>query len=46
MGGSEVETFRFQAVNSGTDIIELQFKRAWEKEKEPLKNFLITVKIN
>ncbi len=46
MGGSEVETFRFQAVNKGTDIIELQCKRAWEKEKEPLKNFLITVKIH
>ena len=45
MGGSEVETFRFQAVKSGTDIIELQCKRAWEKEKEPLKNFLIRVKI-
>ena len=45
MGGSEVETFRFQAVKSGTDVIELQCKRAWEKKKEPLKNFLITVKI-
>jgi inhibitor of cysteine peptidase len=45
VGGKEQATFSFKAVNSGTGVIELQHKRGWEKEKEPLKVFSITVKI-
>jgi len=46
VGGIEYMVFRFKALASGTNVLELHYKRGWEKEKEPLKTFLITVKIN
>lgn len=46
MGGTEYVIFRFKALTSGTNVLELHYKRVWEKEKEPLKTFMITVKIN
>jgi inhibitor of cysteine peptidase len=46
VGGIEYRIFRFKALTGGTDILELQYKRIWEKEKEPLKTFRITVKID
>ena len=44
-GAAEQATFRFRALKSGTTVIALHHKRPWEKEKEPLKVFSITVKI-
>ena len=44
-GVSEQATFLFKAVNSGTAVIEFHHNRLWEKEKEPLSVFSITVKI-
>lgn len=46
MGGVEYVNFRFKTINSGTNIIKLQYIRKWEKEKEPLKTYFITVAIN
>jgi inhibitor of cysteine peptidase len=46
VGGIEYEIFRFRALASGTNVLELCYKRIWEKEKEPLKTFRITAKIN
>jgi len=45
MGGKEFTTFRFKATNSGMNVLELLYQRAWEKEKEPPKKFLIKVNI-
>ena len=44
-GSGEQATFLFRALKSGTTVIALHHKRIWEKEKEPLKVFSITVKI-
>ncbi len=44
-GGGEQATFRFKALNSGMTVIALHHKRPWEKGKEPLKVFSITVNI-
>ena len=44
-GSSEQATFLFKALKNGTTVIALHHKRIWEKEKEPLKVFSITVKI-
>jgi inhibitor of cysteine peptidase len=46
VGGIEYRIFRFKALTGGTNVLELQYKRIWEKEKEPLKTFRITVKID
>lgn len=46
VGGIKYMIFRFRALTRGADILELQYKRIWEKEKEPLKTFRITVKID
>jgi inhibitor of cysteine peptidase len=46
VGGIEYRIFRFKALTRGTNVLELQYKRIWEKEKEPLKTFRITVKID
>ncbi len=45
-GGMAYEIFHFKAFASGTNVLELHYKRIWEKGKEPLKTFRITVKIN
>jgi inhibitor of cysteine peptidase len=45
LGGPEYQVFRFKAQRSGTTILELNYKRAWEKEVAPLKSFRITVQI-
>lgn len=44
-GSSEQATFLFKALKNGTTVIALHHKRIWEKEKEPLKVFSITVKV-
>ncbi len=44
-GSSEQATFLFKALKSGTTVIVLHHKRIWEKGKEPLKVFSVTVKI-
>ena len=46
VGGIEYRIYRFKALTRGTNVLELQYKRIWEKEKEPLKTFRITVKID
>jgi predicted secreted protein len=46
MGAVEYGIFRFKALAKGTNILELQYKRIWEKEKEPLKTFRVTVRID
>jgi predicted secreted protein len=45
-GGIEYKIFRFKALTHGKNILELHYKRIWEKEEKPLKTFLITIKIN
>lgn len=45
MGGMEYVSFRFKALMSGTNVLELHYKRGWEKEKAPLKTFVINVTI-
>lgn len=44
VGGVEYVTFRFKALTSGTNVLELHYKRGWE-DKEPLKTFVINVTI-
>ncbi len=46
MGSVAYQIFRLKAMSEGTDVLELQYKRVWEKEKEPLKTYRITVQIN
>jgi predicted secreted protein len=45
VGGVEYVTFRFKALKSGTNVLKLNYKRGWEKEKEPLKTFVIDVTV-
>jgi predicted secreted protein len=45
LGGPEYQVFRFKARKSGTDILELHYKREWGKEVVPVKTFRITVRI-
>ena len=45
VGGIEYKIFRFKALTSGTNVLELHYKRIWEKGKEPVQTFMITVKI-
>jgi inhibitor of cysteine peptidase len=45
LGAPEYQVFRFKAQRSGTNILELSYKREWEKEVAPLKTFRITVQI-
>ncbi len=44
-GSGEQATFLFRALKNGTAVMAFHHKRIWEKEKEPLKVFSITVKI-
>lgn len=46
MGSVAYQIFRLKALAEGTNILELQYKRVWEKEKEPLKTFRVTVQIH
>jgi inhibitor of cysteine peptidase len=46
VGGIEYRIYRFKAITRGINVLELQYKRIWEKEKESLKTFRITVKID
>ncbi len=46
MGGVEYQIFRFKALAKGTSTVELQYKRTWEKGKEPLKTYRIKVRID
>jgi predicted secreted protein len=45
VGGMEYEIFRLRALASGTNDLELGYKRIWEKGKKPLKTFLIRVRV-
>jgi len=44
VGGGGVETFRFQALKSGTTEIEFFYKRAWEAEPIKETKFYVIVK--
>ncbi len=46
LGGVEYGVFRFIASAKGTNVLELQYKRVWEKDKAPLKTFRITVRVD
>ena len=46
LGAVEYGIFRFKALAKGTNVLELQYRRTWEKDKEPLKTFRITVRID
>jgi predicted secreted protein len=46
MGSVAYQIFRLKALAKGTDVLELQYKRVWEKEKKPLKTFRVTVQID
>jgi inhibitor of cysteine peptidase len=45
VGAPEYQVFRFETQRSGTNILELHYKREWEKEITPLKIFRITLQI-
>jgi inhibitor of cysteine peptidase len=45
IGGPAYQTFRFRAMNSGTDLLQLHYKRGWEEKAAPIKTFSITVQI-
>ena len=46
MGVPEYQIFRLKALAKGANVLEMQYKRVWEKGKEPLKIFRVTVRIN
>ncbi len=46
LGGVEYGIFRFKASAKGTNVLELQYKRVWEKDKAPLKTFRIAVRVD
>ncbi len=46
LGGVEYGIFRFKASARGTNVLELQYKRVWEKDKAPMKTFRITVRVD
>ena len=45
LGATEYQIFRFRALASGTNILELHYSRPWEKVVVPLKAYRITVQI-
>jgi inhibitor of cysteine peptidase len=46
LGSPKHQVFRFRAQGSGTNILELHYKRKWEKNVKPQKKFSITVLIH
>src|SRR5437868_474616 len=44
-GGKAVQLFTFRAATVGTSDLELQYKRPFDKNKEPAKTFKVTVAI-
>jgi len=44
-GGKATQVFRFKAEKTGTSDLELQYKRPFEKDKEPARTFKVTVTI-
>src|SRR5262245_60814556 len=45
VGGKANMIFRFKAAEAGTSELELQYKRPFEKDKEPAKIFKTTVQV-
>jgi predicted secreted protein len=44
-GANEEQVFRFKALTVGASVLELAYRRGWEKDASPAKRFKITVKI-
>ncbi len=45
LGAPTFNVFRYRTEKEGTEILELCYKRFWEKNKSPLNTFSITVSI-
>jgi predicted secreted protein len=46
IGASAYQVFCFRTRNKGTALLELHYRREWEKKEVPLKRFIITVQIH
>ena len=46
VGGGGTITFHFTATGEGTAHLKLIYHRRWEKDKPPLKTFLLTVTVS
>ena len=44
-GSNEEQVFRFKALTVGASVLELAYRRGWEKDASPAKTFKIAVKI-
>jgi len=43
IGAGEITTFTFKALDAGQTQLELEYKRPFEKDKAPLRTFLIKI---
>jgi inhibitor of cysteine peptidase len=43
VGAPQPEIFRFEAKGDGSSVVQLDYKRAWEKNTPPAKTFRLTV---
>jgi inhibitor of cysteine peptidase len=46
MGAAAHHVFRYRAAKEGTEVLAMSYRRAWEKNKPPLKTFSITISIH
>ncbi|MDD8027309.1 MAG: protease inhibitor I42 family protein [Acidobacteriota bacterium] len=44
-GGIEYQIFRFKATKAGSSCVELEYVRAWERDKPALKKFIVHLNI-
>jgi len=45
LAGRGGTSFRFRAVRSGTDTLQLVYRRPWEKEQPPARTFLLRIRV-
>ncbi|MCD6594415.1 protease inhibitor I42 family protein [bacterium] len=46
IGAPGTQTLAFRTVNTGRESLELVYHRPWEKGKEPIKTFSITIEVD
>jgi inhibitor of cysteine peptidase len=45
-GAAQTTHLRFRAVSTGESVLQLHYARPWEKEKPPLREFTVRVRVN